>query len=150
MDARTLKGRTAEAFALLGKPCVGARYLGSGDRHELLDGAACVVCGRPATEAHHCPPKGMGGGRFRLSTPKGDFTLRAPLLAVCGCGNATGCHGLFHAGMARASWEWDSPEFERLWLDGTLLEGREPNEVGLFAFGRYVIDSPYGRKEVRG
>lgn len=150
MDARTLRGRSAEAFALLGKPCVGARYLGRGDAHRLDEGARCVLCGRPASNAHHHPPKGLGGGSFRLSTPKGEFALRPPLLAVCGCGNASGCHRLLHSGRAGVRWEWDAEEFERMWLDGSLVEGREPNSPGLFAFGRYVIEAPWGRKEVMG
>lgn len=150
MDARTLRGRTAEAFGLLGKPCVGARYAGRGDAHRLDDGARCVLCGRPAANAHHHPPKGMGGGTFPLATPRGGFRLRPPLFAVCGAGNASGCHGLLHSGRARIRWEWDAPEFERLWLEGTLLEGREPNEAGLFGFGKYVVEAPWGRKGVRG
>lgn len=150
MDARALRGRTAEAFGLLGKPCLGARYEGRGDRHALLDGARCVLCGRRAANAHHCPPKGMGGGTFRLATPRGEFALRPPLFAVCGSGNASGCHGLFHAGRAKARWVWDDPAFEAAWLDGSLLEGRGPNSPGLYAFGRYEIESPYGRKEARG
>lgn len=150
MDARTLKGRTAEAFALLGKPCVGAGYLGRGDAHSLEDGARCALCGRPATNAHHHPPKGMGGGAFRLATPRGEFRLRPPLFAVCGGGNASGCHRLLHEGGARIRWEWDAPGFGAMWLDGALLEECGPNGERLFAFGRYEIEAPWGRKEVRG
>lgn len=92
----------------------------------------------------------MGGGTFRLQTPRGEFALRPPLFAVCGSGNASGCHGLFHAGRAKARWVWDDPAFEAAWLGGSLLAGHEPNSPGLFAFGRYEIESPYGRKEARG
>lgn len=149
MDARTLRGRSAEAFALLGKPCVGARYTGRGDARRLEDGARCVLCGRPATNAHHHPPKGMGGGTFPLSTPRGEFRLRPPLFAVCGSGNASGCHRLLHSGRARIRWEWDADGSREAWLSGELPAAMRPNDERLFAFGRYEIESPYGRKEVR-
>lgn len=147
--AAMLKGRTVRAFSMLGKPCVGARYLGPGDAHVLDPDAKCVVCGRLACNAHHEPPKGIGGGAFRLDTPNGPRILRPPLLAVCGSGNACGCHAMLHKGIAKVRWEWDSEFFEREWLEGRLAEGLYRNDERLFAMGRYVIEIGGGTKEAR-
>jgi hypothetical protein len=47
----------------------------------------CEVCGEaPASNIHHRRPRGMGGTRRAIHSP-------AWLLAVCGQGNASGCHG---------------------------------------------------------
>ena len=145
-DRATLKGRTVRAFSMLGKPCVGARYLGPGDAHVLDPDAKCVVCGRLACNAHHEPPKGMGGGAFRLDTPNGPRI--PPLLAVCGGGNACGCHAMLHKGIARVRWEWDSELFERHWLEGRFRPEWYRNDPVLFAMGRYVIDLDGCEKEV--
>ncbi len=148
-DAATLRGRTAEAFSMLGKPCVGARYVGSGDSHILDPDARCLVCGRLAANAHHEPPKGMGGGSFTLETPRGFFALRPPLLAVCGLGNATGCHGGLHSGRIRARWEWDSEILERDWLEGRMRPELYGNDPLLFSMGRYVLEAGGMEMEVR-
>lgn len=147
--AAMLKGRTARAFSMLGKPCVGAEYAGNGDAHRLEGGARCCICGRPAANAHHEPPKGMGGGAFRLDTPNGPRILRPPLLAVCGGGNACGCHAMLHKGIAKVRWEWDSELFEREWLEGRLDEELYRNDERLFTMGRYIVEVGGGEKEVR-
>lgn len=147
--AAMLKGRTVRAFSMLGKPCVGAEYAGNGDAHRLEAGARCFICGRPAANAHHEPPKGMGGGAFRLDTPNGPRILRPPLLAVCGSGNACGCHAMLHKGIAKVRWEWDSELFEREWLEGRLDEELYENDERLFAMGRYMVEVGGGEKEVR-
>ena len=69
----------------MGKPHIGAYYFGDGDRHRLHFDARCLICGRPATDAHHIVPKGMGGGNrvYVLETPMGMFPLRSPLFALC-------------------------------------------------------------------
>lgn len=125
--AAMLKGRTVRAFSMLGKPCVGAEYAGNGDAHRLADGARCCICGRPAANAHHEPP----------------------LLAVCGVGNACGCHAMLHKGIAKVRWEWDSELFEREWLEGRLDEELYENDERLFAMGRYIVEVGGGEKEVR-
>ena len=43
----------------------------------------CPFCGRKATNRHHIVPRGQGGGDGATVT-------------VCGMGNASGCHRLFH------------------------------------------------------
>lgn len=62
----------------------------------------CVVCGRPATNLHHEPPKGLG-----VIGKKG---IEPPVLSLCGSGT-TGCHGMRHAGILklkneRGKWYW--------------------------------------------
>lgn len=148
-DAAMLRGRSAEAFSMLGKPCVGARYTGHGDAHILEPDARCAVCGRLAANAHHHPPKGMGGGSFELPTPRGAVILRPPLIAVCGFGNASGCHGLLHSGAALIRWEWDSDALERDWLEGRMRRELYGNDPLLFAMGRYVVEYGGEWKEVR-
>lgn len=59
------------------------------DRAIVLDrsGGMCEVCGAArATNVHHRRGRGMGGTRRAIHSP-------AWLLAVCGQGNTSGCHG---------------------------------------------------------
>lgn len=135
---RQLKGRSIHDFDLLGKPCVGASYAARG--HSLDDGAECLVCGKPATQCHHWPVKGIGGASFTLDTPRGSFGLRSPLFAVCGLGNAGGCHGKWHSGAVRCRWEWDGPSAARMWSRGEFPEGFYANSPELFGYGRYVLE----------
>ena len=51
----------------------------------------CVFCGRPATEQHHIVYRSAGG-------------TDGPTVSVCGWGNASGCHGLFHAHKLHLRW----------------------------------------------
>ena len=101
------------------------------------------------------PPAASAAGQrptpttSRLDTPKGPRILRPPLLAVCGSGNADGCHAMLHKGIAKVRWEWDSELFEREWLEGRLAEELYRNDGRLFAMGRYVIEIGGGEKEVR-
>jgi hypothetical protein len=58
----------------------------------------CEVCGRAAmANLHHRRARGMGGTRRAIHTPSW-------LLAVCGMGNTSGCHGRIetHREQARA------------------------------------------------
>lgn len=146
-----LRGMSSQAFDLMGKPCLGASYTGkTGDKHALDYGARCCICGKPAVNAHHCPPKGMGGGNaFELLTPRGSFTLRAPLFAVCGSGNVSGCHELFHSGRAFVRWEWDSDYYAKAWMEGRMRPEYYRNNPVLFAYGRYVLSFGGGEMEVR-
>ena len=65
------------------------------DRPDLLP-PYCVVCGKPANNAHHV----IVGMRK---------SLRVPRLRLCGSGT-TGCHGLAHERRLhfrfRDGWEW--------------------------------------------
>lgn len=46
----------------------------------------CAVCGRPATDKHHEPPKGLGGIGKKGTEP--------PVISLCD--NFTGCHAMRH------------------------------------------------------
>lgn len=68
------------------------------------DGAiVCPFCGRPATNRHHIVPRSQGGHD-------------GPTVAVCGLGNASGCHGMLHAHRLHLRpdgngwWEWIATE----------------------------------------
>lgn len=64
------------------------------DAVEERSGGMCEAsCGKPATEIHHRRFTGRGG-RHNI----------ANLLALCGRGNHTGCHGIAHQGHAPAGW----------------------------------------------
>lgn len=118
-----------------GMPHIHCYYSGRDvNSHRLEDGAVCTVCGLPATNAHHCPPKGTCP-TIKLAGVK----LRPALIAVCGSGT-TGCHDGFHGGAwIEARWEWDDPkDFERWWT-GQLLESYEPHDPRLYRLGRHII-----------
>ena len=57
-----------------------------------VDGPLCAFCGRPARNRHHVVPRSQGGAD-------------GPTVAVCGMGNAGGCHGLLHAHMLHVDWD---------------------------------------------
>lgn len=64
------------------------------DLLEERSGGMCESgCGRRATQIHHRRFTGRGG-KHNL----------ANLLALCGSGNHTGCHGVAHQGHAPAGW----------------------------------------------
>lgn len=130
----------------MGMPHLGARYTGL-RAYELEEGAACAVCGRPATNAHHVPPKGMGGGSalHLHRTGWGQFTMKPALVALCGSGT-TGCHGDVHAGRVRIEWAWDDPDDKERWDSGYLLaHSYEPNGPELYGLGHWEIDTEGGR-----
>ena len=53
---------------------------------EAYGDGLCAICHmRPATNRHHIVPRSHGG-------------TDGPTIAVCGNGNASGCHALLHAG----------------------------------------------------
>ena len=68
------------------------------DRPSVIDTDHCVICGRPAHDAHHVIQKGMGG--VSRQTDK-----RIPRLKLCGAGNTSGCHGLLHQGKLHINWD---------------------------------------------
>ena len=141
---------TPASWQLCGMPYERAKCYGApnwmaaytvGLNYRLLGGARCMVCGRPATNAHHEPPKGIGGVKeWRLETPKGPRLLRPALIALCGSGT-TGCHGMRHRNELAFRWEWDSEEEESLWWDGTFPSAMEDNDPRLYLHGRWVVES---------
>lgn len=147
-----LQGHSLERAALYGMPHIGARYVGEGDRTKIDEGALCPFCGKPAENAHHAAPKGLGGGgRVRvMRTEWGWFPLRSALVAVCGRGNASGCHGGLHSGLLCVRWEWDAPEDGELWESGWLLShGVEPHSPALYGRGRWVLSDGRSETEIR-
>lgn len=141
-DRGILRGRSVRAFDLLGKPCIGAEYVGRGDAHRLLQGAQCAACGRIADNCHHEPPKGMGGGGFKLMhRTEGIITLRSPLVAVCGNGNADGCHARLHSRDVTLQWVWDSDVLAREWAEGRLNPELYRNNPDLYDYGCYKLRS---------
>lgn len=51
----------------------------------------CAFCGNPRTEYHHIVPRSRGGAC-------------GPVVAVCGFGNASGCHGKLHSHELHLDW----------------------------------------------
>ena len=120
---------------LYGLPHIHCHYEGKGvNTHKLDEDAACICCGRIATNAHHYPPKGTAPVRHRHG-----YELRPALFAVCGSGT-TGCHNGWHGGAQyTAEWIWDSPEDALRWEDGTYLEQCGPHNPQLYLHGYWVI-----------
>lgn len=58
---------------------------------DARDEHACVFCGNPASDRHHRRFKGMGGS----SLPDTDSPQN--IVALCGLGNTSGCHGRAHS-----------------------------------------------------
>lgn len=118
-----------------GMPHIHAFYSGKGvNTHRLEDTALCAVCGRRATNAHHCPPKGSVGTIWLNG-----HVLRPALIAVCGSGT-TGCHDGFHGGAwLSCRWEWDSKESMESWWAGELLQEYCPHDLRLYGLGRHVL-----------
>ncbi|MBQ9621224.1 MAG: hypothetical protein IJR41_04735 [Atopobiaceae bacterium] len=143
-----------ERADLYGKPHIGDAFYP--DRRTKLGhlepGAMCALCGRPASNAHHIVPKGMGGGSATLYLPYDShgIILRSPLMAVCGMGNASGCHKALHDGRIKVRWVWDEERFAEWWWKGHFFENHEPHDPMLFCFGHYVIERDGGEVEFRG
>ena len=64
----------------------------------IPEDGTCAICGRMAENRHHIIPKGMGGRSKAIEK-------RIPLIAVCGFGNNSGCHGKLHSGLLHLRWE---------------------------------------------
>lgn len=139
LDRSQLRGLSLDVAELYGKPGFGACYTGrSVSSNRLEEGAVCAVCGKPATNAHHAPPRSKG--LFELETPNGSWLLRPSLLAVCGSGT-TGCHGGFHGG-ARffPRWVWDTQADMDDWWSGEMLTRLEPHSLGIYAHGHWEVE----------
>lgn len=73
-------------------------------------GGVCEVCGREARlELHHRKYRSRGGAHSASN-----------LVALCGWGNHTGCHGWAHTEALAVDWgvslhSWDDHETARLW-----------------------------------
>lgn len=139
VDASVLNGTSYAKASCYGMPHVGAAYGGgSVDSHERIPFARCAVCGRPATNAHHEPPKGTSPV-FLLRGKLGTFALRPALIALCGSGTM-GCHGKRHRGEVAFRWVWDDGEMEAAWWDGTLLShGMIPHEHDIYRHGHWDV-----------
>ena len=139
--AALLHGVPRNVAECYGKPHFLCSYYGNGvNDTRLFDGATCMCCGRPATNAHHWPPKGRCA-TFTLDGVK----LRPALLAVCGSGT-TGCHDGWHGGARfKALWKWDCDDAARSWWEEGFC-GLAPHDPMLYRFGRWeVYDMKLGR-----
>lgn len=131
-----LQGMSYSQAECMGKPSIGACYTDKhSDAHELVLGATCAICGAKATNAHHVPQKGFGGGRRRLVL--WGRVLRPALISLCGSGT-TGCHGKCHHGLYTIRWEWNKDEYAEAWWDGKMLDLIESDL--LYEYGKWVID----------
>ena len=153
-DSKLLHGLPLSVAECYGKPNFGAFYrvsefaderkaaLRAAHSHQLTDGAACICCGRPATNAHHYPPLGTCA-TFRRDD---GVRLRPALFAVCGSGT-TGCHNGWHGGARfKALWRWDSDEYARDWWERTLLQDEGAHSPSLYLFGCWELyDMEQGR-----
>lgn len=120
---------------LYGLPHIQCHYENeSVNSNKLNEGAWCMCCGKPATNAHHYPPKGTAPVRHRNG-----YTLKPALFAVCGSGT-TGCHNDWHGGARfTANWEFYSEEEKELWEDGTYLDLYGPHSDEMYNHGYWVI-----------
>lgn len=150
-----LRGVSYEQAELFGKPHLGCFYAHDDvHSHKREDMALCAICGKPATNAHHEPPLGMGGKNrhFVLATKWGQFVLKPALFALCGSGT-TGCHGKRHTRLYRFEWHWDSTKNAKAWWSGKLLkEGMAPHSEKLFELGYYLLidDIQMTTRKIRG
>lgn len=138
-ERRQLHGLSVGIAELYGKPHLHAVYTGSGiGSHRVDDGAMCAICRRPATNAHHVPPRSKG--TFTLTAPDGSsWVLRPALFALCGSGT-TGCHNGFH-GAARfvPEWVWDSDADAEMWWSGEILRCVGPHDEAIYGYGSWAI-----------
>lgn len=127
----TTLGLSKDKLLLYGLPHINAHYFKkSYEREEDW----CCVCGRPATNCHHVVPRRNGERIIR-----GLYTLRSPLIVVCGSGTC-GCHGDIHDGRLKVTWEWDEEEWERQWVSGKLLREHGPHSPELYWYGQWRFE----------
>lgn len=72
----------------------------------------CVVCGSSPVQMHHVV-KRSAGNMYRDGV-----RLHRPQLALCGLGNASGCHGLAHQNRLHFRWVKSNPTKSGEWLSG--------------------------------
>lgn len=138
-------GLSRERAELYGKPHIGATYTSGGRYRHTADW--CPICGRPAGSVHHIARKSWAV-EVPLVTDKGAWTLRSPLVTLCGTGTI-GCHGRMHDGGLVMSWEWYRPSYEDLWWDGSLLAEHGPHSPALYRYGCWVILDTDTHSELR-
>ena len=139
-DTSKLRGLQSFKAECYGKPHISCYYKSDGvNTHRIEQGAECAICGRPATNAHHWPPKGTAP-LFTLN----DVKLKPALIALCGDGT-TGCHGAWHAGRFDALWKWDCDELAEEWWESGFC-GLAPHDPMLYKFGCWELyDMQEGR-----
>lgn len=59
---------------------------------------ACCICGKPAANLHHIVKRSAG------KLVRNGREIRKPTVRLCGCGNASGCHGMAHDGKLHFRW----------------------------------------------
>ena len=141
-----LSGLSVAKASLYGMPHLGCFYEGEGvNSHKREADALCTICGKPADNAHHEPPKGTAP-LFVLKTGWGAFLLKPALIALCGSGT-TGCHGDRHNGRYEFRWEWKSAEYAEKWWSGWFLaHGYDPHDPRLYEFGHWEIKDKKTRR----
>lgn len=132
-----LQGLPLQRAECYGKPHIGARY----KHKDLRDHASyerttneCPICGQPATNTHHLSPRSTS----KIFTLQG-HTLRSALIALCGFGNVSGCHGKFHKHHLEAYWNWYGYEYAESWWEGEMLREIEPHSPELYEYGYWQI-----------
>lgn len=146
-----LNGLSVQKARLYGLPHINAEYKPHhiDNSYTMTKGAACPVCGLPATNVHHVPTR-RTGMNFTLSTPWGKWNLRPALIALCGSGT-TGCHGLIHCGKLKVDWEWDYENGDEDWFEGRTLSAVGPHSPAIYDFGKWIFTKENGEKiEWRG
>lgn len=121
-----------------GMPHINAWYANRNiNSHRYDHEAYCAVCGKPNTNAHHEPFRGLGGGSSRFTLH--GVELRPALIGLCGSGT-TGCHGARHNRQVDFEWVWDTDEYAEMWWTGRFFEdGLQPHDPILYAFGFWKI-----------
>ena len=136
LTTKQLRGLDSRNAELLGKPSLGAHYEREDyTSHKLDEGAQCVVCGRPATDAHHVVHRKTARG-WTMNTPLGKFVLLSPLFALC-----RECHDGFHGGARfKIEWEWKSEAYMDEWWQGhTLAHVCNQGSNFLLQEGEYLL-----------
>lgn len=155
LETSQLRGLSVDKAEKYGKPHWMASYnsknptASSVDRYSMHEDAICAICGKPATNVHHVPPKGVGR-LFVLDTPKDSYRLRPSLFALCGSGT-TGCHGKFHDGTYKIEWKWDLEGLGNGWWDGSILSLIDAHSSQLYDVGCWIVTDRNGSliKEIR-
>lgn len=137
LDKALLEGLSEKEALCYFAPHMGCSYRGlSVNSHHVKSGARCAACGDLATQAHHEPPRGLGGGK---SNYKGQMPA---LIALC-----TGCHLERHSGLLRFEWNLYEPELAEEIITGAI--GAEPHSRDMFEFGYWnVIRDGKSYKEI--
>lgn len=132
-DSSLLQGLSLDVAECFGKPHINAWYTQNSANVKLYKfeyGSNCPICGKRATNVHHCPPRSKG--KFILH----GHVLRPALFALCGSGT-TGCHGMIHNRQIVPKWEWYSDEYAEYWWSGELLEKLGAHSDLLYTLGTW-------------